>query len=626
MNADVWKVLKFNIQKSSESLRTDLGSLRREIEGTEGKENGKIEILKNQLRRHVDILDYVLATFFDPLQDLFKLLEPGREDPFNIAYKKYLEARKKDPNLPDLKLDPKNKDSPLRTVLTLLEEAIPEPLHAFLKVTTEVLPSLIDTTSTTIPRLTDSANRYIENLLADKAEELRLISHAYWSLRTAITQRINAVDDVDKKMLYRDIGRRSMTNPALQSLRWEPSPIIEPYRAKFLELVDAIIDTCYTVLAANLDKNTFAHELLTKTPRPIAYFEKRDIECPLQIDGIILTSGIGIPLTSIKAFWSTIATVHEVGHDFDHKFALSSYYLRNLINDKLKTQDSEIKEIWLGWLCEILADVIGILLSGSAYVSSLFSMLLQLHGLMIGAADDGEHPQSYIRGLIAIKVLELTLKEGDDYYNEYRKIIDELEALWTTNTFIPKVEVVKAGPRKKEYRLSEITAPMEDYLKLILDRDNGLEPFGGKSLCDLIEPLSGKEQRIIDEITDALLLKDNLTEDDKNQLKAKMNIGKDAPRDRLYIIAASHRAFLKTVLKRDRDQAFLEKNDHITRIHKNTRSLLEPEKQGGKRDDDHIDVEQLIQNLKETAERENLTKVLKKVIAYPGPAGYPPWY
>jgi len=291
----------------------------------------------------------------------------------------------------------------------------------------------------------ESLADYSENFLSDKARELKLLMCTYGSLHAAIVQRVNAL-----------AGHF-------------------PSRDYSLNLVDMLIGACYSMIAENIDnKNSFAHLILQEEWfRPIPYFEKRDIEYPLEYNGIILTSGIGVPSSIINAPWNLPSLIHEMAHDLDRKFALSSYHLRQYlhshpISDHLKFT-GEIKQIWLGWLGEIIPDMLGVILLGPAYVHSLFSLQLQTYGLHIAKNDDGYHPQPYVRGLIALKTLELTSHAPHHGRTPlFEDDMKRLRQIWEENTFHPGVETVRIGLAGKEYSIEEITAPMEEYLTLLL--------------------------------------------------------------------------------------------------------------------------------------------------------------
>ena len=403
------------------------------------------------------------------------------------------------------------------------------------KVFDEIRPnacSNVQSTSSTASKASYLAENS-ERVLTEKARELTLLTYTYGSLHAAIVQRINM-----------------NANPQKSSARQIP-----------LEIVDMLIDCCYSMIATRFSEGTFLHQMLTEDVlRPVPYFEKRDIEYPLELDGIILTSAIGIPSSIINAPWALLSPIHEIAHDFDRKFALSTYYLRNILNEKLNKSpfgenmseiqelrkenmnlemklknnttnttilkqlewnkrlieklsvspvkfSFEIKQIWLGWLKEIIPDMFGVLLLGPTYVHSLLSMLMQLHGQYIREADDGSHPQPYIRGLIAITTLRLLAER------RFEKEADKFQALWTEETFIPRIETVFIGTQREEYAVEEITIPMERYIRLLLTEKiyPKMEKIGSSpemeeigSLQELIDICTNDENSFISDLPEKL--------------------------------------------------------------------------------------------------------------------------
>jgi hypothetical protein len=507
---DLWTALAYKLRKGFWSLRQDLKSLQAKVHEDLSADE---ENVKRRLMEQVSMLDYVLWERYDKASVLVQ-------------------------NITKLSDSEETEESTSRK-----PSGRPRAMQAL-----SDLSDLADLTPTDFSRY---FSEHAEILLTSKAKELTLLAYTYWSLQAAIIQRINAV----KKRKSGKPGALELSSQAFS-----------------LEMVDLVIDHCYSLLGSKLQDGTFAKLMLEKLPRPIPYFEKRDIEYPLELDGIIVTSGIGIPSAISSAPWEAISVVHEIGHDFDNKFALSKYYLRNLINDNLddkleKKLDPQIKQIWLGWLVEILPDVFGTLLLGPAYVYSLLSVLLQGHGLNIRQADDGRHPQTYIRGLIAIATLNLLLQEQESSGQQdivkqeaiaggsLQEEISALKSLWTESTFIPKIETVHAGPQKKEYTIAQITAPMEEYLRLLLYESKALnifkKPGEGKkagsveslSLRELLDPYTEEEHSKVTTI--AQQLKESVDgasiEQEISVLTKSDSLGKST----LSIIAAAYVAFLE---------------------------------------------------------------------------------
>jgi hypothetical protein len=85
--------------------------------------------------------------------------------------------------------------------------------------------------------------------------------------------------------------------------------------------------------------------------------------------------------------------------------------------------------IWLHWVDEIVADIVGTLLCGPSY--ALSAQDVQATYIKRAATlfnDDGEHPMPYFRPLIALKILELTTR--DDLKGELQPLLEALTKRW----------------------------------------------------------------------------------------------------------------------------------------------------------------------------------------------------
>lgn len=93
---------------------------------------------------------------------------------------------------------------------------------------------------------------------------------------------------------------------------------------------------------------------------------------------------------------------HEVGHDVDEDLGRLSQALQPAITSQLNEFGTPMGHIvrWQQWTSEILADLVGILLTGPAFVGALAGLLTlpRRHVFHISSTD--EHPPHYLRVFI----------------------------------------------------------------------------------------------------------------------------------------------------------------------------------------------------------------------------------
>ncbi len=104
--------------------------------------------------------------------------------------------------------------------------------------------------------------------------------------------------------------------------------------------------------------------------------------------------------------WSLGAVPHEIGHNLQNDLDLWTAAPR-LIRDRLTAAGipREAVRIWMRWHKEIYADLIGVLLIGPAYVSSLFDVVGKAPERVARFSSSGVHPTSYVRPLINTELL-----------------------------------------------------------------------------------------------------------------------------------------------------------------------------------------------------------------------------
>jgi hypothetical protein len=114
---------------------------------------------------------------------------------------------------------------------------------------------------------------------------------------------------------------------------------------------------------------------------------------------------IGLPWSQVAHLPDVVAIAHEVGHDVERDFGLTS-----VMEGHLRTATGAVpgprRNRWFGWLPEIFADLYGILSSGPAFASALTDLL----AVAAESADPSpaRHPPAALRIELAAQALEQT--------------------------------------------------------------------------------------------------------------------------------------------------------------------------------------------------------------------------
>lgn len=111
---------------------------------------------------------------------------------------------------------------------------------------------------------------------------------------------------------------------------------------------------------------------------------------------------IDLPWDHLVNPWELLIIAHEIGHDVDEDLGKLTRALQPAIADQLETAQTPMERIaqWQAWASEILADLVGILLTGPAFARALTGLLtLPKHDVRYVDPTD-PHPPHYLRVFI----------------------------------------------------------------------------------------------------------------------------------------------------------------------------------------------------------------------------------
>ena len=123
--------------------------------------------------------------------------------------------------------------------------------------------------------------------------------------------------------------------------------------------------------------------------------------------------------------WSLGAVPHEIGHNLQNDLKLWDVAPR-LIRARLTAAGvpPAAIRIWMRWHKEIYADLIGVLLIGPAYVSSLFDIVGKAPERVAAFSPSGVHPTSYLRPMINTELMRRIgfAKQADGFDRDWRAL------------------------------------------------------------------------------------------------------------------------------------------------------------------------------------------------------------
>jgi len=126
---------------------------------------------------------------------------------------------------------------------------------------------------------------------------------------------------------------------------------------------------------------------------------------------------IDLPWDQMVNPWGLLAIAHEVGHDVDEDLGKLTEALQPAITARMNETRIPAGRFvkWQRWTSEILADLVGVLLTGPAFVSTLIELLMLPRHYVRHISSTDEHPPPYLRILInAALVRRLGLSQSAD--------------------------------------------------------------------------------------------------------------------------------------------------------------------------------------------------------------------
>jgi len=111
---------------------------------------------------------------------------------------------------------------------------------------------------------------------------------------------------------------------------------------------------------------------------------------------------IDLPWDHLANPWELLTIAHEVGHDVDEDLGDLTQALQPAITDQMNRAKIPAARFvqWQKWTSEILADLVGVLLVGPAFVGALAGLLTLPRHYVRQISDDDEHPPPYLRVFI----------------------------------------------------------------------------------------------------------------------------------------------------------------------------------------------------------------------------------
>jgi hypothetical protein len=179
--------------------------------------------------------------------------------------------------------------------------------------------------------------------------------------------------------------------------------------AQQLAAMDRIATDCYQSCYMGLGR---ARSL--PTPPPMAFMEpasgpatyRRGVKVPKLARRANPFPLVRLPFHRLNAPWSLGAVPHEIGHNVHADLKLWGTTPR-LIRQRLASQGlpKSVQDIWARWHKEIYADLLGVLLLGPYYISSLMDVVGKSPSRVAQFRPTGVHPVSYLRPFISTALL-----------------------------------------------------------------------------------------------------------------------------------------------------------------------------------------------------------------------------
>ncbi|MFX1254138.1 MAG: hypothetical protein ACFFCZ_21170 [Promethearchaeota archaeon] len=215
---------------------------------------------------------------------------------------------------------------------------------------------------------------------------------------------------------------------------------------------------------------------------PITYLEKSYYTIPA-ISRFFPVPIIAMPLAGIVNIWNWLALTHETGHDIYYNFYGVQQEAEQIVADTVKGAESDVLNIWIMWTSEIFADLVGILLSGPGFYSSLQEMLTTLPQ-NISTAEDRVHPIRSVRNAInAVTLREIGFAEE----------ANTMEKRWNA-IFAKYQDTVEHGTLVMKF--NQMIEPTEKVVKTLLNHP--FKSLKGKSINSFVNYNDKDHERVLE--------------------------------------------------------------------------------------------------------------------------------
>ncbi len=183
-----------------------------------------------------------------------------------------------------------------------------------------------------------------------------------------------------------------------------------PQFAQSLFLADLVSYDCYRTVMNNATTLGIQHKLGLRD-YPLTYLLEdysspvtwpRKVELARLDYRMLPVPIIGVPWDHTANPWELLSLHHEVSHDIDIDLNEPSQELGIYLEQKMIEKGIPQKKaaVWRGWMSEIFADFLGILLAGPPFVSFLAGFMTLPANVVSGLVPDDPHPIPYLRTLL----------------------------------------------------------------------------------------------------------------------------------------------------------------------------------------------------------------------------------